>query len=324
MKNLINFILLITTLFISVISNAETFTQLTDNLTTHKNTKIVIEEHKYTHIILIDIWRIYEGMGDNKAVLALPADFLRDSQQIWLQPQMNVTKAHIVEFQQYHPQISPIIFDDNYNVMRKLNVWKSPYHVLIKSGKKVFSGNINELKQFIAKQWQLPKLLENNVVQNEQIEMNSSITPKKLEVIQLKIHKPVVGDSAPSFTAKTLKNEMVSLADKLKTLSNDQQLNIVFIHALCPIPHFPNCKTKLEKLNKLVQQDKSREWIAVINPFYVNEASVKEFADKFALVMPLIFDHNNDIFKRYDVYATPYQVEVDKQGIIHSRGAELH
>ena len=141
---------------------------------------------------------------------------------------------------------------------------------------------------------------------------------------QMKLVRPRKGDNAPQFELITLTGKPFSLPASLAGLTNEQSLSIIFIDALCPMPQFPDCEQKLEQLNRLVTKQPQRQWLGIVNSYYISEALVEQFAQKFALKFPLIFDNDNRIFKAYDVYATPYQIDISQNGEIKSRGDKLH
>ena len=136
--------------------------------------------------------------------------------------------------------------------------------------------------------------------------------------------KPRAGTNAPVFALQTLTGKRLSLSTALAGLTNDQPLSLVFIDTLCPMPQFPGCEQKLAQLSRLVLNDPERHWLGVVNSYYVSENTARQFAKKFALKLPLVFDHDNRIFKAYDVYATPYQIDISRDGLIESRSDRLH
>ena len=130
---------------INIINNLQTFT----------GQSIAIDENKLTHLVFIDVWRSYEGKGDEEMIAALPEEFLAQSQQIWIQPEINVTAAQLTEFQQYFSQVKPLVIDKQFALMRSLNVWQSPFHVVIQGNKNIFSGDATALTNFIAKKYSI-------------------------------------------------------------------------------------------------------------------------------------------------------------------------
>ena len=129
---------------------------------------------------------------------------------------------------------------------------------------------------------------------------------------------------APKFSATTLTGKKVTLASALVKLADKRPLSLVFLDALCPMPQFPGCEAKISQLNELVKADSSRQWLAVVNSYYVNEDYAKDFVKKFDLKLPVLFDQENTIYRAYDVYASPYQIKVNSQGVIESRGDLLN
>jgi len=74
----------------------------------------------------------------------------------------------------------------------------------------------------------------------------------------------------------------------------------------------------------LIKADESRQWLGVVNSYYVNEEFAQQFAERFALTLPLLFDQENTIYRAYDVYASPYLIKINHQGIIESRSDILN
>jgi peroxiredoxin len=56
----------------------------------------------------------------------------------------------------------------------------------------------------------------------------------------------------------------------------------------------------------------------------VSEEIVQQFRAKFKLTLPLVFDADNQIYQSYGVHASPYQIDISRDGNIRSRGAEMH
>jgi peroxiredoxin len=308
---------------------------LLSNLTTFNGKAIVLDKEKITHLVFIDLWRSYEGKGDEQVIADLPDKFLQQSQQLWLQPEVNVTKAQLAEFQQYFPKVTPLILDKQFALMRGFKVWQSPFHVLVKGNQKLFSGDNKMLLGFIAKRYPMSvnttsitntsssELEENNINTLENGQVASDVLSNKGSK-PLKPNKPIIGDKAPQFSATTLTGKKVTLADALMKLNNRKPLNLIFIDALCPMPHFPDCEAKLAQVNELIKADESRQWLGVVNSYYVNEEFAQQFAERFALTLPLLFDQENTIYRAYDVYASPYLIKINHQGIIESRSDILN
>ena len=335
MKKITIFTIFILALLSLKVTSNQLDEQLISNLETFNGQSILVDNDKITHFVFIDLWRSYEGSGDEKMIASLPQEFLQQSQQIWLQPQVNVTKAQLSEFQQYFPQVTPLILDVKFSLMRTLEVWQSPYHVLLKNNEILFSGDAEALLNFIAKKHSVAVVgvLSADSVSNENKPQNMVYTQSspiisdslsKIERKPVKPYKPTVGDKAPGFSAATLSRKKVTLADALVKLSDSKPLNLVFIDALCPMPHFPDCEGKLAQVNELVKADSSRQWMGVVNSYYVNEEFAQQFAEKFSLKLPLIFDQDNEIYRAYDVYASPYLIKINRQGLIESRSDVLN
>ncbi len=304
-------------------------TQLLSTLTSYKGETIERKKDKITHLVFIDVWRAYSGQGDDKVVAALPKRYLQQSQQVWVQPEINVTKPQLAEFQQYLPHISPLVLDTKFELMRSLNIWSSPYHVLVKGNEQLFSGDATALTNFVSQhfatadekldhQKKLTAQIESDNIAKVQVNKKSAVKTAQ------KPHKPLAGDVAPQFSTQTMLGEAVSLTSSLKKLQDNKPLNLVFLDALCPMPQFPGCEQKIADLNKLIKADANQQWLAVVNSYYVNEDYVKDFVANFELTLPILFDTNNTIYRAYDVYASPYLIKVNRNGKILSRSDQIN
>lgn len=297
-------------------------------LKTFDGQTLLLDKNKLTHLVFQDVWSSYEGQGEEARVGLLPKRFTTKSQQVWVQPGINVTAAQLTEYQGYFPQVKPLVLDRGFHLMRSLNAWEMPLHVILNDGKKVFSGNGSELdalaknhfsSDLVLNQW-LAEAAK-NLVKQPLIPVEKKAAPFSVaETTISRYHKPVKGDKAPLFTVETLAGKTVSLMG----LSYNKPLSLVFVDSLCPMPHFPGCEAKLNALNDLVASDTSREWLGVVSSYYVNEEIAQGFRDKFQLKLPLIFDTDNQIYQSYGVHASPYQIDISREGNIRSRGAELH
>ena len=109
----------------------------------------------------------------------------------------------------------------------------------------------------------------------------------------------------------------------LKTLTAEKPLSLVFLDTLCPMPHFPGCEDKIAQLNQLVASTPERQWVGVVNSYYVNAEAVEPFRQRFNLTLPLIFDHEHKVFDAFEVHATPYQIDIGIGGVLKSRGDQI-
>ena len=302
---------------------------LLENIKTFDGQSLVLQDNKLTHLIFQDIWSSYEGQGEEARIVALPKAFVNNSQQIWVQPGINVTQAQLAEFQGYYPQVKPLVLDHGYRLMRSLGGWDLPLHVILNDGNKVFSGSGEEFSALATKHF------STQVALNQWLQLRTDDLPsmpiagaEKSESVSFSIneaakpsyHKPEEGDQAPVFIATTMSGSSVSLLG----LANNKPLSLVFLDSLCPMPHFPGCEAQIEQLSHLVTEDDSREWLGIVSSFYVSEEIVQQFRDKFQLKLPLVFDTDNQIYQSYGVHASPYQIDISRDGYIRSRGSEIH
>jgi len=324
MRNILNLIAIISFSSFLFSTQAATLAEEIINFPEMIEKHVVVDKSKITHLVFIDLWRSYGGQGDENLVAKLPHSFLGDSQQIWLQPEINVTQAQLSEFQKYFPKVTPLILDRGSKISQKFTVWQSPYHVLLKNNKQLFSGDKKALVRFMANKYPQDKLAVSEL--NKLLDAPSLTVVKKIakKTNKDELKKPMPGDNAPHFSTLSMQGELITLLKTLKNVGIDKPLSIIFMDSLCPMPHYPGCQKKFAQLNELVKNNSDRQWLGIISSFYVNEDSARQFSKRFALKVPLIFDQGNAIFKAYDIYATPYQVDVNSDGIITTRTDQMH
>lgn len=298
------------------------------SLTDFKGQAIELNDDKILHLVFTDIWSIYGNERNDPAfVAALPTAYLNQSQQIWVQPGMNITVAQMHEFLKYYPSVSPLVLDKGFQLMRNEQVWSSPFHVLYKDNQRIFAGHSKALLKHLGIKDDSAREITNHqpLVEDQNQESikssntNLPVTASKKTPIK-SLDKVTMGDRAPAFTATSLTGEELALS----ALTKKKPLSLVFLDSLCPMPQFPGCEAKLQQLQNLIKEDNSRQWLGVVNSYYVTEAVAQEFASAFKLTLPLVFDHNNHIFKAYQVHATPYQVDIAKGGQLVYRGDTIH
>ncbi|MBB1488023.1 peroxiredoxin family protein [Oceanospirillum sediminis] len=285
-------------------------------LKTFDGQPVVLKSESVTHLVFMDIWATYAGAGAEADISQLPADFLEHSQQIWVQPEINVTREQMAEFQSYYPDIAPLVLDSGFALMRAENVWQAPWHVLIRDGKTLFSGNIDDLRKHLG-------LPVRQMAQQIQGDHDFAATEVIRHQAAASYQKLSTGDLAPDFQGTTLAGTTLSLSSNIE--QSNQDTSLVFLDSLCPMPHFPGCEDKLKQLSQTIAVTPDRQWIGVISSFYVDKSIATQFAKRFKLnSVPLIFDQDNQIFEQYGVHATPYQINIGANGVIQSRGDQIH
>ncbi|UTV27415.1 peroxiredoxin family protein [Photobacterium atrarenae] len=280
---------------------------------------LALPEHQTAHLVFMDIWNSYAGQGAEQFVATLPEDFLEQSQQIWIQPEINVTTAQLKEFQSYYPTVAPLVLDRSQQWLRQFQFWQTPSHVLIEDGKVVFQGDNAALLRYL-----------NQDAPPESSEQTHALTqaPAQVQAAAPSVgkrvyHAPEPGDPAPSFSVTTLSGETLSLAELLKPAADAQPVSLLFMDALCPMPQFPDCEQKLAQWRAQVQDSPQRQWVGVISGFYIDESIARAFAEKHTLDVPVVFDVDNQLFQQYGVHATPYQIDIGADGSLVSRGEQI-
>ncbi len=131
-------------------------------------------------------------------------------------------------------------------------------------------------------------------------------------------NKPLTGDRVAPQQVTTLNGQQLEVGK-----AGNQQTSLVFIDSLCPMPQFPDCEAKIQRLNALYANKGQEQWIGVVKGFYIDQNHVNSFAKRMELKLPLVFDQDNNLFQHYQVYATPYQVWLGNNGEIVYRGDRL-
>lgn len=276
---------------------------------------LTLPEHQTAHLVFMDIWNSYAGQGAEQFVATLPEDFLAQSRQIWIQPEINVTTAQLKEFQGYYPTVAPLVLDRSQQWLRQFQFWQTPSHVLIEDGKVVFQGDNAALLRYL-NQDAPPESSE----QTHALVQAQAAAPSVDKAVY---HAPKPGEPAPSFAVTTLSGEALSLAELLKPATDAQPVSLLFMDALCPMPQFPDCEATLAQWRAQVQDSPQRQWVGVISGFYIDESIARAFAEKHTLDVPVVFDVENQLFQQYGVHATPYQIDIGADGTLLSRGAQI-
>ena len=310
------------------VAQAESSVALLEQQQTIAGEPLALSDQTRTHLVFLDIWTSYAGEGAEAFVAQLPSSFLQSTQQIWIQPEFNVTRAQLQEFQSDYPQVAPLVLDHQQVLLKQFGLWQTPAHVLIEHGNVVFSGGNEALLAYLnpdKKTEATPKRdAESDAWKAIRPPVDAAgMTPQPAKKPAPYV-VPQVGAEAPRFERQTLSDQTVSLTGLLQQSKGKQAVSLVFVDALCPMPHFPGCEAKLAKWQQQVESDPSRQWVGVISGYYIDAGIAAGFAEKFGLTAPLIFDTDNALYKAYGVHATPYQIDVGSQGRIQYRGDQLH
>ncbi|KDM92473.1 peroxiredoxin family protein [Photobacterium galatheae] len=309
---------LLASLCFSALVQSEPAVSLLEKQQTLAGTPVQLNENRITHLVFIEIWASYAGSGPEAFVASLPESFQKRTDRIWVQPEINVTRAQLLEFQGYYPQVAPIVLDRGRHLLTGFGLWQTPAHVLIEKGKVVFSGSNEALLDYLepGRKTAEAKAQTWDALQPPTTAASTPVKAKPYVV-------PHVGDTAPLFQRQTMSDQPVSLAALLQQGQAQQPVSLVFLDALCPMPHFPDCEQKIAQWKQLMAKDSSRQWVGVISGYYIDASIASAFAEKFGLTAPLIFDTDNSVFTQYGIHATPYQVDVGSQGRILYRGDQL-
>lgn len=124
-----------------------------------------------------------------------------------------------------------------------------------------------------------------------------------------------------------LADEPSKMPPTATSLSSDEilltkgEIDLVFLDALCPMPHFPGCEKAIADWAQGYRKG-VHPAVAVFNALYVDEAVIKAFVRKHQLSMPVVVDADMTLYRALKIHATPYQVSLDN-GVIVYRGSQL-
>lgn len=110
-------------------------------------------------------------------------------------------------------------------------------------------------------------------------------------------------------------------SQRLLQVVAEGEVTLIFLDALCPMPHFPGCEDFLQSINEYAP-NKGATTYAVFNTLYVDEATVNDFAQKHNIVFPIIIDGDMSLHDEYGVYATPYVISLNA-GQVTERGNRI-
>ncbi|ASP38705.1 hypothetical protein CHH28_08430 [Bacterioplanes sanyensis] len=263
---------------------------------------VELEQQARRHLVFMDIFASYSGHGAELQWQQLPQEFTRQYPVLWVQPELNITREQVAEYQQLFPDMRPMVVDAQLQWMQHFNVWSSPYHVLLREGEVEFAGDYAALRQHLKL---APKV--------DPITADAMPTADTIEGFDY--HYVQAGDTAPSAVVTTMTGEKIDLASWYQ---QNQGGRIVFLDSLCPMPHFPGCEQELQQLSQTLKHS-SQGWLGVMNGFYVSQDIAEAFLQRFDLSLPVVFDQNNQLFGRFGVLSTPYVVEVDADGKLAQR-----
>lgn len=117
-----------------------------------------------------------------------------------------------------------------------------------------------------------------------------------------------------------LPSGLVSLSGENISLASGP-VHLIFLDALCPMPHFPGCEETIARLAREYRRD-AHNVVAVFNALYVDETTVQAFVQKHQLTMPVVVDVDMTLHRALSIHATPYQVSLDNGAVVY-RGSQL-
>lgn len=121
-------------------------------------------------------------------------------------------------------------------------------------------------------------------------------------------HALTVGDAAPNFSATRLDGRAVSLSD----FKGQKPVLIKFWATWCYY-----CVAEMPHLQNIYHQKSEAVEVLLVNiGMNDSEANIQALFNKQQLDMPVVIDRDGAIVSAYGVVGTPYQLLIDKQGVL--------
>ncbi|MBI3244323.1 MAG: TlpA family protein disulfide reductase [Chloroflexi bacterium] len=125
-----------------------------------------------------------------------------------------------------------------------------------------------------------------------------------------RIASPREGFPAPDFTLANLNGDSVALSE--------QQGKVVIVNLWAS--WCGPCRAEMPAIQKLYEANKDRglEVLAVNSTFQDTEADARAFVKSLSLTLPVLFDKDGAVSRRYLLRAMPSTFIIDRQGIIRA------
>jgi peroxiredoxin len=135
----------------------------------------------------------------------------------------------------------------------------------------------------------------------------SSVTGES--AIESQISVPQQGFIAPDFTLEMNTGEMLTLSDL-----RGKVVLVNFWASWCP-----PCRAEMPAMESVFNKYKDRGFIilAVNSTIQDQKSSAIEFAEKYGLTFPVLFDYDGSATNIYRIDALPTSFFIDRDGIIH-------
>lgn len=139
-----------TTLFLFLLLAG--FSAQADQLSSIDGHKVELGKPGWQHLVVFELWTNFNG-----EILdfyqTLPEKYRQQTEVIWVETPINVTNAQIQKFQDTFPDMTPLVVDHNFELMRRYGIWQHPAHILLKDGEPVFSGSNEQLIDYLETQF---------------------------------------------------------------------------------------------------------------------------------------------------------------------------
>ncbi|MDO3384650.1 hypothetical protein QWI17_02235 [Gilvimarinus sp. SDUM040013] len=120
---------------------------------------------------------------------------------------------------------------------------------------------------------------------------------------------------ALTFSFNAIGGEETKHSHNLPDDLSQGKVKLIFFDALCPMPQFPGCEEYLSNVNSEVSSEFPKTFM-VFNTLYVDKASIKTFVSKHNIKIPIIIDGDMALHDHFEVYATPYLIELNESQVL--------
>lgn len=119
-----------------------------------------------------------------------------------------------------------------------------------------------------------------------------------------------VGSMAPDFVLENLSGELIRLSDL-----RGQKVFLNFWASWCG-----PCKDEMPHMQEVYENRSSEDTFEIVAVNMTkrerSQQHVTEFVETYDLTFPVLFDHNGEVEKLYEVIAYPSSYVIDEQGVI--------
>lgn len=131
---------------------------------------------------------------------------------------------------------------------------------------------------------------------NRQRELTSQITTQMGELN--------IGDTLKDHLFENLSGDSVML----KSLFHEKSILIVVQ------PQCPSCHHEIQELGKAIQSEEDAKYFAIISSD--NPRILAEMQETYNVKVPILYDHRKAYLSQYNIFTFPFNITIDKNGVV--------